>query len=116
MEQVLKNLLNQLDLISEENAEILDSDVRVQLSDALFNCYFDPIDDYDLPDDFGLFSDEGNQSLRAALKSFVNDAIAVAIQLNLKTPEEKLGEFQNDNVESNLGSVYDDYFGFIEVC
>ncbi|MBL4868464.1 MAG: hypothetical protein JKY67_19025 [Pseudomonadales bacterium] len=116
MEQVLKRLLDRLDLISEENAEILDSDVRLQLSDALFNCYIDPIDDYDLPDNFGLFTDEGNQKVRVALKSFVDDAIPLAIQLKLITPDDKLGEFQNDDVESSIGSVYDDYFGYIEVC
>ena len=116
MEQVLKGLLNTLDLISEENAEILDSDVRQQLSDALFNCYIDPVDDYDLPDDFGLFTDEGNQKVRAAIESFVDNAIPVAIKLKLITPEDKLGEFQNDGVKSSIGSVYDDYFGYIEVC
>jgi hypothetical protein len=116
MEQILKGLINELDLISEENAEILDADVRQQLSDALFNCYIDPVDDYDLPDDFGLFTDNGNQRVRAALKSFVDNAIPLAIILNLTTPEDKLGEFQNDSVQSSIGSVYDDYFGYVEVC
>jgi len=116
MEQVLKGLLNKLDLISEDSPEILDSDVRQQLSNALFNCYIDPVADYDLPDDFGLFTDEGNQKVRTALRSFVDEAIPIAIQLKLITPDDKLGEFQNDDVESNIGSVYDEYFGYIETC
>ena len=116
MEQVLRKLLDQLDLIAEENAEILDSDVREQLSETLFNSYIDPVEGYDLPDDFGLFSEEGNQRVRGAIKSFIDNAIPIAINLKLCTVDEKLGEFQNDDVESEQGSVYDDYFGYTEAC
>lgn len=116
MEQLLRGLLNELDCIAEQDAEILDADVRQRLSEALFNCYIDPIDDYDLPDDYGMFTEEGNLKIRNALKVFIDAAIDIALQQNLVTSDEKLGEFQNDEVESSLGSVYDDYFGYSEVC
>jgi len=115
MELILKTLLDHLDLISEEHAEILDSDVRDKLSEAIFNSYIDPIDDYDLPQDFGLFTNSGNQDVRTALKTFIDNAIPIAIQFELITPSLKLGEFQNDQVESTNGSVYDDFFGYSEV-
>ncbi len=45
---------------------------------------------------------------------YITEASTRAKERGLHSPEQRLAAFQNEDVESQEGSFYDDYFGYIE--
>ena len=109
MKNALRNLLNELDSIAEEHEEIIDTDVRENMGDALHHAYLEPTAGYALPDDYEMEQPEGNAAIKAALMKFV--AAAKAESPSLATREARLAAFQDLEVESEAGNTYDEYFG-----
>ena len=78
---------------------------------SLYKTLVDLQPDYQLPDEFGMFSPEGNKKVKAILaKFFANPDVAEAKKL--PTPKERLDAFQDIEVESSEGNTYDEYFGY----
>jgi hypothetical protein len=96
MKKALKQLINTLDKVFEEHEEV------------------GPQPGYELPAEFGIFSDEGDRKVRAALKKFLTHPELAAAATRLKTPKERLDAFQDNDVESSEGNTYDEYFGYAE--
>jgi hypothetical protein len=114
MKKALKQLINALDKIMETDEEVGDTAVREFMYDAVHKSFIIPQAGYQLPDDFGMFSEDGNRKVKAALKNFLaHPEVAVATK-RLKTPKERLDAFQDIDVESSEGSTYDEYFGYAE--
>lgn len=112
MKKALKQLLDNLDAIVEEgHDELLDTDVREQMADAVHQTLVDPQEDYELPDTFGMFSDEGNAMVKTALEKFLSHA-EVAAAKKIPTAAARLDAFQDIDVESTEGNTYDEYFGY----
>lgn len=114
MKKALQQLLNALDKISEEHEEVGDTAVREFMYEAVRNSFIVPQAGYELGDDYGMFSDEGNQKVRAALRRFLIHPEVAAAATQLRTPKERLDAFQDIEVRSTEGNTYDEYFGYSE--
>ena len=116
MTQALKTLLDDLDRVAEEHDEIYDTDVREQLAEAVMQGWVWQTEDWELPDELGLFSEEGNRAVRQALASFLESARGAQEKEegDLGTPARRLFAFQDPAVKSDDGSPYDEYFGHRE--
>jgi hypothetical protein len=114
MKKALKQLINTLDKVFEEHEEVGDTDVREQMYEAVHKVFIVQQEGYTLPDRFGMFSDEGEKKVRAALVKFLVHPDVLAASKSLKTPEERLAAFQDADVESSEGNTYDEYFGHSE--
>src|SRR5690348_1251117 len=98
MKKALKQLINALDKIFEVHEEVGDTAVREFMYDAVHKSFIVPEAGYALPDDFGMFSDEGNQQVRNALQKFLAHPEVAAAAARLKTPQERLDAFQDPEV------------------
>jgi hypothetical protein len=107
----LKRLLDDLDRIASRHEEVMDTDVRERMSEALRLLFLKPDSRRRLPQEFGMFSATGNKTVREALATFMEAARAAAVKARLKTPQSRLDAFQNIKVKSLSGNTYDDYFG-----
>jgi hypothetical protein len=112
MKKALEQLINALDKVFEEHEEVGDTAVRELMYDAVHKSFIVPQAAYELPEEFGMFSNEGNQKVRAALKKFLTHPDVAAAATKLKTPKERLDAFQDVDVESSEGNSYDEYFGY----
>ena len=111
MKKALKQLLNSLDKVFEDHEELGDTDVRERLADVIQQAFIDRKVGYVVPDEFGMFSDEGNEKVKSALAKFLAHPDVVATGKKLATPKERLDAFANVEVESSEGNTYDEYFG-----
>jgi hypothetical protein len=111
MKKSLKALLNALDKIAEEYDEVLDTDVREEMRQAVESALLEPVPDYQLPDEFAMFEPKGNAKVKAALAKFIASAQAECEAAGLKTRDDRLRAFQDIEVESRDGNTYDEYFG-----
>jgi len=114
MKKALKQLIDALDKVFDEYEEVGDTDVREQMYEAVHKGFIVPQTGYALPAKFGMFSDDGDKKVRAALQKFLAYPDVVAASQSLKTPETRLAAFQDADVESSEGNTYDEYFGYAE--
>lgn len=114
MERALKKLIDALDKVFEEHEEVGDTDVREQMYDAVHRGFIVPQASYTLPDKFGMFSDEGDKEVRAALQQFLADPEVITAITSLGTPEARLTAFQDTEVKSSEGNTYEEYFGYAD--
>src|SRR3982751_1746451 len=106
MKAALKHLLNRLDAIAEEHGEVTDTDVREQMYEAVYHGFIVQTPGYTLPGKFGLFEEDGNAAIRAALSEFMPAASAAGIA----SPADRFAGFQDGSVLSDAGNPYDEYF------
>jgi hypothetical protein len=107
MKTILKRLLDRLDAISKEHEEIGDTDVREQMSEAVYHAFIVQTPGYALPATFGMFEPAGNAAVRAALSEF----IAAARDVGLPTPQQRFAAVRDGSVLSEAGNPYDEHFG-----
>jgi hypothetical protein len=112
MKKPLKALLNALDKIAEDHEELTDTDVREQMREAVEQALIQPVPNYQLPDEFGMFEPEGNAKIKTVLTKFINAAKLELEAAGLKTRADRLNAFQDIDVESREGNTYDEYFGY----
>jgi hypothetical protein len=111
MRDALKKLLDRLDLIGSEHEELFDSDVRESMGDAIMEGFVRHRADYEVPDDFGMFSRKGNEAVRSAIPEFVTTANQRAQLLHQDTFHVRLSAVQDRSVRSDDGTDYDDFLG-----
>src|SRR5712692_10758339 len=99
MKKALKQLINALDKVFEEFEEVGDTAVREFMYDAVRKSFIVPQVGFELPDEFGMFSEEGNRKVRAALREFLTHPEVAAAATKLKTAKERLDAFQDVEVE-----------------
>jgi len=114
VKKALKQLINALDKIFEQHEEVGDTAVREQMHDAVRKGFIVPQRAYKLPTKLGMFSDEGDKLVHAAIKKFLGHPDVAAASKALKTPKARLIAFQDTDVESSDGNTYDEYFGYAE--
>jgi hypothetical protein len=111
----LLQLLNEFDRIAQTYEEIGDTDVREQIRVALNDGYVTPKDGFELPETFGMFEPDGNAQVGAALRQFLAAANKIAAQRkNLQTAKGRLRSIQDENVTSDDGTLYDEYWGYVD--
>ena len=112
MRQALKQLLDALDEISKTHAEISDTAVREIMAAAVHRGLVLGEKGYELPANFAMFSETGNQLVREALAAFL--AHPDAVFSKDRSSDARLEAFQDATVTSSLGRSYEDYFGDAE--
>ena len=112
MKKALKQLLDDLDKVFEEHQEVGDTDVKQRMYDAVHDGFIVPLPGYTLPEEFGMFSEEGEQLVRAALQSFLAHPEVSEAATLLKTPKARLAAFQDNSIKSSGGMYYDEFFGY----
>ena len=110
--KALKQFLNALDKIFSKHEELGDTDVREQMYRAIYRGFIQPQPAYSLPERFGMFSDKGNDLVRAALHGFLTHPEVVAASRLLKTPEDRFAAFQDSDAKTTEGTHYSEYFGY----
>jgi hypothetical protein len=78
VEQLLKALLEDLDAIMEEHGDVGDTDVSIQMTRAVHDGFVSPKGGFVLPNQFGMYTREGDRKVRAALQRFLMKATRVA--------------------------------------
>ncbi len=115
MDELLRQLLNRLDAVQETNEELSDSECRDQMSRAIHHAFLVPDPNYVLPDEFGLYTDEGNRAVKAALAAYIREANAKCAELGIHKFHDRLAAFQAEDVVSDHPdepTYNDDYFGW----
>ncbi len=112
IKKALKQFLTALDKIYAKHEEVGDSDVRDQMYAAIYRSFIQPKHDFALPTKFGMFSDKGNELIRAALHKFLTHREVLAASRALQSPEDRLAAFQDDGVETSEGTTCFEYFGY----
>ena len=114
MEELLQRLMSRLERIAETHEEIYDTDVREQMSEAIFDGFIRPTSNFTLPNEFGMFSAEGNRLVKEAVAAYIPAANARAAALGLTSFRSRLDAFQNDNVQTESGQLPDEFFGWAD--
>ncbi|SMP79784.1 hypothetical protein SAMN06265222_1375 [Neorhodopirellula lusitana] len=113
MDELLKQLLNDLDIVGKSNGEIYDTVCRQRMLDPIFHLFILPDPDYTVRDDFGLTSPAANASVKSAILSYCSAANALADELGIEAFHDRLAAFQN-GVASDVEQNYtDDFFGWM---
>ncbi len=112
MKTALQQLLNALDKLAEGgHDEVMDTDVREQMYVAVHSTLVEPVANYQLPEEYGMFSPEGNKKVKTILSEFFSHP-EVAFAKKLPTAKARLDAFQDIDVVSSAGNTYDEYFGY----
>jgi hypothetical protein len=112
MNELLRQLLNQLERIGHDHGELYDSVCRERMSDAVFDGFIRPQAGFSVPGDFGLHSREANDAVGKALSTFIEHANRHAADVGMSSFEQRLAAFQNGDIMSEVeGNYYDDFFG-----
>lgn len=114
MAALLKQVMEELEVIGQEHDELYDTDIRENLFEAVCAGFLKPQAGYRLPDDFGMASEEANRRVKAALQRYIQAANERAVELGLTTPNQRLAAFQNGKVCTDEGQYPDDFFGWAE--
>jgi hypothetical protein len=110
----LRQLLDDLDVVGDDHDEIGDTDVREAMWEAVANLFIRPQPGYQIPQDFKMFSDEGNAAVVSALSRFFSHPDLIESAAKLATPQERLDAFQDEDLASARTSYFDSYFGWSE--
>lgn len=113
MEDLLRQLLDSLDLVGITNEEIYDSECRELMSAPIFHMFLKPDPNYAMPSNFGLYDDDANERVGTALSHYIRSANELAPNSKAGTFHTRLSAFQNGDVVSSIEKNYfDDFFGW----
>src|SRR5262249_32003166 len=102
-------------VISETHKEVYDTEVRERLDDSIYHGFLIPNPNYELPDEFSLFSEEGNRAVKEALAEFLQSAREAAQLEGISTFHQRLAAFQNRGVRIGPKKVcYNHFFGYTD--
>jgi hypothetical protein len=113
VEKVLAELLKRLMAVEEAHAEVTDTDVRERLDDAVHHGFLIPTPGYRLPDEFAMYTPEGDREVRDTLAWFLPAATTAAAAEGLDTFHKRLAAFQG--LGGTVGPrhvCYNDFFGW----
>ena len=108
----LAGLLDALEEVAEQHAEVFDTDVREQIWEVVEQRYVRRTRGYVIPATLGMFTDEGNARLRAALEHHLKNLVAIADAFRLDTEVQRLRTIRNPAVASGRKRYsFEDFFG-----
>ena len=114
MQNALRKLLNEVEAIGDDHEELFDTDVREAMGEALFLAILRRDEGYVLPNEYGMFSDEGNRRVAAALGSFVVAGMVECEASKLSTFHQRLQAFQDSAVVTEGGNDFEEFFGWTD--
>jgi len=108
----LSGLLDALEEVAEAHSELFDTEVRERMWEVVEGRYVRLDDHYEIPEDLGMFTKDGNLRLRAVLEQHLKNLATVAEVFELDTEAKRLRTLQNPAVRSERrGLAYDAFFG-----
>jgi hypothetical protein len=114
MEGLLLELLQSLEEIGNAHDEIYDTECREDMGDFIFTSFVQPTSGRAMLEEFGLYSPEGNQRVRASLERYVDRANDLCERNGITDFHERLSAFQNPDVATSQGHFFDDFFGWTD--
>ncbi len=111
MEEILRALLEQLERIGKAHEELYDSDVRQEIGNSLMDGFVRTHADHPVPQEFGMFTPEGNGEVRAAVADFIDAASEKAVELRISCFHDRLAALQNRTVHTQHGYDYEEFLG-----
>lgn len=111
MKDTLKQLLDRLDEIGSKHEELFDSDVRQNMSNAIVDGFVRNRPGYEIPNEYGMFTDTANVAVKTAIATFIEMANRDAEKMRLTTFHARLSALQDDSVHSTNGNDYDEFLG-----
>ncbi len=112
IKRALKQFLTALDKIYAKHGELGDTAVRDKMYVAILKSFIMPEEAYMLPLRFGMFNEEADRLVLAAIQRFLQHPEVVAARRLLKSPEERLNAFQDVGVETSEETNVFEYFGY----
>ena len=111
MEELLRELLNEMERLDGRYREFDDTVVREAMWSSIEDGFINPKTGFRLRWFYGLLSPVGNLRIRRAVGRYIRRAQDRALRLGLTTQEERADAFENIEVRGAGGSTYDDWFG-----
>lgn len=112
IKRALKQFLTALDKIYAKHGELGDSAVRDKLFVAVLKGFIKPEKTYSLPARFGMFNEQADILVRGAIQRFLSHPEVAAARRLLRSPEERLSAFQDEQVETSEATNFFEYFGY----
>jgi hypothetical protein len=112
IKRALKQFLAALDKIYAGHDELGDTAVRNNLFVAILKSFIKPEKGYLLPKRFGMFDEGADALVHSAVHRFLEHPEVMAAGELLKSPEERLNAFQDEDVETAEGTNFIEYFGY----
>jgi hypothetical protein len=110
LQYLLRELMQDLEVLAMENAEIYTSAFREKVSVVIWDGFILPNHNYKISDDFGLSSDNANQEVKQSLQIYLQEAGKIASSLSFKF-HKRLTTFQDRNISTYpKRSHFDDFF------
>ena len=107
----LAALLDDLDAAASEHEEIFDTQVRERMWEYLEARFIRHEKRTPLPDEFGMFSSDGNNRIRDAFQRNTENLDTIIEIFDLDTVDKRRITFTNPKLISEAGSRLDSYFG-----
>lgn len=111
MEELLKELLEQLDQIANEHGELMDSEVRERIGVAVMEGFVRNLGVSSFVRNLGMHSDSANDAVYVAIKTYVEQACDLASEARMTGFHQRLEAFQNEDVFTESGNDYEEFFG-----
>ena len=109
--ECLLRLLAKLERIGDVYEELFDSEVREQAGEALMASFVRQTSTYEIPETFGMLTNDANGMLRSAIIQFVECAKTTCEAKRITLFHERLTLLQDGNVRTERGNDYDEFIG-----
>ena len=114
MDDILVRLLNRLEAIGNVSDELYDTDVRERMYEAVLRGFLKPEPGYELGNEFGMFTPQGNRAVRSALSEYIVAANEMANEAGGMTFHQRLEAFQSSTAQSTNEQTHDEFFGWAD--
>jgi len=113
MRELLVGFLDVLEAIAIDHEELYDTDVRERLAEVIERALVMNSDPAEVPEELGMFTDDGNRRVSAALAMYLASARGQANALGLDAPARRAAVWDAHAASSN-GTPVDEFLGWPE--
>lgn len=107
----LTAFLDQLERIGLEHDELYDTDVRERMAEVIERTLVEGAGPIDVPRSLGMFSEEGNARVQAALATYLGSALPLATELALDEAGRRDAVW-DEGGGSSAGTSVDEFLGW----
>lgn len=109
----LRTLLDDLEGVGQVHGEVYDTVVRERMAEAIVGALMPDLGAVEEPEEFGMFSDEGNAAVRQAVEQYLSVAVPRATELGLDQ-RGRVSAVWDAEVTSSQGTPVDEFLGWVE--
>ena len=105
MEELVADLTQGLNKIATKHEELLDTSLVERIVQVLEEGFIDNVegDRYEVTEDLGMFTLEGNLALQELLQDFIDQANDIAAEQRLEDPADRREAIRSDELAEILG-------------